>query len=121
MRLPFRHLTIFYHILKYLYPNQNNSSAIDQLDAYILQTHLLEPILGVTNVRTNKRIGYVHGANSLEQIKSSVDCGDYAVGFGLFPVQTKELMVIADSNAVMPPKSTYIYPKLRSGITIYEL
>ena len=101
--------------------NQNNSSAIDQLDAYILQTHLLEPILGVTNVRTNKRIGYVHGANSLEQIKSSVDCGDYAVGFGLFPVQSKELMAIADSDDVMPPKSTYIYPKLRSGITIYEL
>ena len=46
--------------------------------------------------------------------------GDYAVGFGLFPVETKELKAIADAGAVMPPKSTYIYPKLRSGITIYE-
>ena len=56
----------------------------------------------------------------MEQIKATVDCGDHAVGFGLFPIETKELMAIADSNAVMPPKSTYIYPKLRSGITIYE-
>ena len=56
----------------------------------------------------------------MEQIKSTVDRGDHAVGFGLHPIETKELMAIADSNAVMPPKSTYIYPKLRSGITIYE-
>ncbi|MDC1472366.1 DUF1015 domain-containing protein [Flavobacteriaceae bacterium] len=100
---------------------QDNSSAINKLDTYILQTQLLEPILNITNVRTNKRIAYIHGANSLEQIKATVDRGDYAVGFGLFPIDTKTLMAIADSDAVMPPKSTYIYPKLRSGITIYEI
>ena len=99
---------------------QNSDSAIQQLDTHILQTHLLEPILGVTNVRTNLRIGYIYGADSLEQIKATVDRGDHAVGFGLFPIEAKELMAIADSDAVMPPKSTYIYPKLRSGITIYE-
>jgi len=99
---------------------QNNQSSIDQLDAYILQTHLLEPILGITNVRTNSRIGYIYGADSLEQIKATVDCGNHRVGFGLFPIEVRELIDIADSNAVMPPKSTYIYPKLRSGITIYE-
>ena len=99
---------------------QNNQSAIDQLDTHILQTHLLEPILGITNVRTNLRIGYVYGSDSMEQIKTTVDRGDHAVGFGLFPIEAKELMAIADSDAVMPPKSTYIYPKLRSGITIYE-
>ena len=100
---------------------QDNSSAINKLDTYILQTQLLEPILNITNVRTNKRIAYIHGANSLEQIKATVDRGDDAVGFGLFPIDTKTLMAIADSDAVMPPKSTYIYPKLRSGITIYEI
>ena len=100
---------------------QKNTAVINQLDTFILQSQLLEPILGITNVRKNKRIGYIHGANSLEQIKVSVDCGDYAVGFGLFPIQTEELIAIADSDAVMPPKSTYIYPKLRSGNTIYEL
>jgi len=99
---------------------QNNSSAIEQLDTYILQTHLLEPILGITNVRTNLRIGYIYGSDSMEQIKATVDRGAHAVGFGLFPIEAKELMDIADSDAVMPPKSTYIYPKLRSGITIYE-
>jgi len=99
---------------------QNNQSAIDQLDTHILQTHLLEPILGITNVRTNLRIGYVYDSDSMEQIKTTVDRGDHAVGFGLFPIEAKELMAIADSDAVMPPKSTYIYPKLRSGITIYE-
>ena len=99
---------------------QKSQSAINQLDTHILQTHLLEPILGITNVRTNSRIGYIYGADSLEKIKATVDCGDHAVGFGLFPIETKELMAIADSEAVMPPKSTYIYPKLRSGITIYE-
>ena len=99
---------------------QNRSSAIHQLDTHILQSHLLEPILGITNVRTNSRIGYIYGADSMEQIKATVDSGDHAVGFGLFPIKTKALMAIADSGAVMPPKSTYIYPKLRSGITIYE-
>jgi len=99
---------------------QNSLFTIHQLDTHILQTHLLEPILGITNVRTNPRIGYIYGADSMEQIKATVDRGDHAVGFGLYPIETKELMAIADSNEVMPPKSTYIYPKLRSGITIYE-
>ena len=100
--------------------NQHSAAAIDQLDTHILQTYILEPILGVTNVRTNNRIGYIHGVDSLEQIKMAVDRGEYQLGFGLFPIQTKALFAIADSDAVMPPKSTYIYPKLRSGITIYE-
>ena len=101
-------------------PMEKSQSAIHQLDTYILQTHLLEPILGITNPRTNKRIDYIHGSDSLKQIKITVDRGDHAVGFGLFPVQTSELKAIADAGDVMPPKSTYIYPKLRSGITIYE-
>ncbi len=109
-----------FYCLSLRQPMENSQSAIHQLDTYILQTHLLEPILGITNVRTNKRIDYIHGSDSLEQIKTIVDDGDYAVGFGLFPVETKELKAIADAGAVMPPKSTYIYPKLRSGITIYE-
>ena len=99
---------------------QNRSSAIYQLDTHILQSHLLEPILGITNVRTNSRIGYIYGPNSMEKIKATVDSGAHAIGFGLFPIETKALMAIADSGAIMPPKSTYIYPKLRSGITIYE-
>ena len=56
----------------------------------------------------------------MKEIKKAVDSGEQAVGFGLFPIQINELKAIADSGAVMPPKSTCIYPKLRSGITIYE-
>ena len=56
----------------------------------------------------------------MNQIKTAVDSGSQAVGFGLFPIQIEELKAIADSDAVMPPKSTYIYPKLRSGNTTYE-
>ena len=99
---------------------QEFGTAISQLDTYILQTKLLEPILGITNIRTDKRISYVHGKDSMNQIKTAIDSGNQAVGFGLFPIQIQELKAIADSKAVMPPKSTYIYPKLRSGNTIYE-
>ncbi len=99
---------------------QNKRTAINQLDTQILQTHLLEPILGIKNIRTDKRISYVYGKDSMKEIKKAVDIGDQAVGFGLFPIQTNELKAIADSGDVMPPKSTYIYPKLRSGITIYD-
>ena len=99
---------------------QENATAIGQLDTYTLQTKLLEPILGITNIRTDKRISYVHGKDSMHQIKTAIDSGNQAVGFGLFPIQIQELKAIADSDAVMPPKSTYIYPKLRSGNTTYE-
>ena len=99
---------------------EDKTTAINQLDTQILQTYLLEPILGIENVRTDKRISYIYGKESMKQIKTAVDCGEQAVGFGLFPIQTNELKAIADSGAVMPPKSTYIYPKLRSGITIYD-
>jgi uncharacterized protein (DUF1015 family) len=99
---------------------EDKTTAINQLDTQILQTYLLEPILGIENVRTDKRISYIYGKDSMKQIKTAVDCGEQAVGFGLFPIQINELKAIADSGAVMPPKSTYIYPKLRSGITIYD-
>jgi uncharacterized protein (DUF1015 family) len=99
---------------------EDKTTAINQLDTQILQTYLLEPILGIENVRTDKRISYIYGKDSMKQIKTAVDCGEQAVGFGLFPIKINELKAIADSGAVMPPKSTYIYPKLRSGITIYD-
>ncbi len=109
-----------FYSLSLLKPIQNKETPINQLDTQILQTYLLEPILGIKNARTNKRISYVYGKDSMKEIKKAVDSGEQAVGFGLFPIQINELKAIADSGAVMPPKSTCIYPKLRSGITIYE-
>jgi uncharacterized protein (DUF1015 family) len=95
-------------------------NSLDGLDAYILFKLILEPILGITDLRSDKRISYSHGKNDLAYVKTVVDCGDFVVGFGLVPVTTQEMKNIADEGLKMPPKSTYIEPKLRSGITIYE-
>lgn len=95
-------------------------SPLHELDAYILQEKILKPILGIKNVRTDERLVYTHKRDQMQWIKKHIDNGTYAVGFGLNPVQIHQLKAIADNDLIMPPKSTYIYPKLRSGITIYE-
>lgn len=100
--------------------NHQFNTALDALDTQILHKTVLEPILGITNVRNNTRISYSHGQNDLVTIKSKVDSGEFAVGFGLVPITIGELKAIADNHLTMPPKSTFIEPKLRSGITIYE-
>jgi len=95
-------------------------SPLYELDAYILQEKILKPVLGIKNVRTDERLIYTHKSDQMRWIKKHIDNGTYAVGFGLNPIQIHQLKTIADHNLVMPPKSTYIYPKLRSGMTIYE-
>ncbi len=100
--------------------NYKITNALDSLDTHILFKTVLEPILGITDVRNDKRIAYSHGKNDLAFVKTAVDTGEYTVGFGLLPVNIKEMKQIADENLKMPPKSTYIEPKLRSGVTIYE-
>lgn len=71
-------------------------------------------------MRNNTRISYSQGKNNLVTIKSKVDSGEFAVGFGLVPITIDQLKAIADNQLTMPPKSTFIEPKLRSGLTIYE-
>lgn len=96
------------------------NSALDQLDAYILYKTVLNPILGIDDLRHNNRIDYSNGKNELINIKTQVDSGLFKVGFGLFPTNIEQIKAIADEGLTMPPKSTYILPKLRSGLTIYE-
>ena len=96
----------------------NNS--LDILDVQILFETILKPILGIKNLRNNNRIEYPHGKTDLAYIKSMIDSNEFAVGFNLLPITTKELKDVADEGLTMPPKSTFIEPKLRSGITIYE-
>ena len=96
------------------------NNALDNLDTQILFKTILEPILGIKDVRNDKRIDYADGKNDLAFIKTAVDKKEFAVGFGLLPVNIEEMKLIADENLKMPPKSTYIEPKLRSGVTIYE-
>ena len=107
--------SLFLRKSNYLFHN-----SLDALDTQILYKTILEPLLGITDLRNDHRIEYSFGKNDLVNIKSKVDKGDFAVGFGLVPITVDEMKAIADDGLTMPPKSTYIEPKLRSGVTIYE-
>lgn len=96
------------------------TDALEELDAQILYKTVLEPILNIKDLRTDTRIEYSHGKNDIVFVKSMVDSKEYKVGFGLFPASVEQVKKIADEGLKMPPKSTYIEPKLRSGVTIYE-
>ncbi|MES2619308.1 MAG: DUF1015 family protein [Bacteroidota bacterium] len=86
------------------------------LDITILQDNVLSPLLGIKDPRTDKRIDFVGGIRGLKELERRVDSGEMAVAFALFPVSLKQLMDIADSGSVMPPKSTWFEPKLRDGL-----
>lgn len=110
---------IFYR-LNLLEKHQIFKNPLEALDTQILFEKILYPILGISDLRNDRRIRYMHGANSLSNMKNMIDAGDFRVGFGLFPVHINQLKAIADAHLSMPPKSTYIEPKLRSALTIYE-
>lgn len=97
------------------------SNALEQLDAQILYDTVLNPILGLGDLRTDERIEYIPGTRSITSIKDMVDSGEYEVGFMLYPIDVSEIKAIADLDLIMPPKSTYIEPKFRSGLVVYEL
>ena len=86
------------------------------LDVTILQDNVLAPLLGIADPRTDKRIDFVGGIRGLKQLAKRVDSGEMAVAFALYPVSLQQLMDIADSGNVMPPKSTWFEPKLRDGL-----
>lgn len=100
--------------------NYQINNALDALDTQILYNTVLQPILGIDDIRNSDRIRYEDGKKDMAYVQALVDSKDYAVGFGLMPVTTEELKQIADEGSNMPPKSTYIEPKLRSGVTVYE-
>ena len=95
-------------------------TSLDALDTQILYKTILQPILGIQDLRNDQRISYINGKKDIVNMKDSIDSGQYAVGFGMFPVVIAEMKQIADDGLKMPPKSTFIEPKLRSGVTIYE-
>jgi uncharacterized protein (DUF1015 family) len=97
------------------------TDALSKLDTQILYKTILEPILSIKDLRKDKRIQYGYGKHNVIQMKDDIDKGKFAVGFSLVPATISELKTIADDSLVMPPKSTYIEPKLRSGLAIYEL
>ncbi|MBV7270194.1 DUF1015 domain-containing protein [Winogradskyella luteola] len=100
--------------------NYQFKTALDALDAQLLYKTILRPILGIHDLRNDDRIEYVNGKHEMITIKSSVDSGEFMVGFGMCPSNVQQMKQIANEGLKMPPKSTYILPKLRSAITIYE-
>lgn len=98
----------------------NEQDPVDALDVSILQQNLLAPILGIGDPRTDKRISFVGGIRGLDELKKKVDNGDYQVAFSMYPTSIEELMKVADARLIMPPKSTWFEPKLRSGLVTYK-
>jgi uncharacterized protein (DUF1015 family) len=88
----------------------------DALDVDVLQASILEPILGIKDVRTDKRIDFVGGIRGTQELQRLVDSGSAAVAFSLYPVSVRDLMRISDAGGIMPPKSTWFEPKLRDGL-----
>lgn len=102
-------------------PEIVHKDVVQCLDVSILQNELLAPILSIGDPRTDKRIDFVGGIRGLEELKKRVNSGEMKVAFSMFPTSMKELMTVADQNKIMPPKSTWFEPKLRSGLFIHSL
>jgi uncharacterized protein (DUF1015 family) len=99
----------------------NDQDPIGVLDVTILSTRILDQILGIRDLRTDKRIDFVGGIRGLGELTKRVDSGEMAVAFALYPVSMKQLIDIADTGNIMPPKTTWFEPKLRSGLVIHSL
>lgn len=99
----------------------DDSDPIGVLDVTILSNLVLDKLLGIKDLRTDKRIDFVGGIRGLGSLKERVDSGEMAVAFALYPVSMKQLTDIADSGNIMPPKTTWFEPKLRSGLVIHSL
>ena len=99
----------------------NDNDPIGVLDVTILSNLVLDKVLGIKDLRTDKRIDFVGGIRGLGELKRRVDSGEMKVAFALYPVSMKQIIDIADTGNIMPPKTTWFEPKLRSGLVIHEL
>ena len=104
------------------HPNTyDDNDPIGVLDVTVLSKNILEPVLGIKDLRTDKRIDFVGGIRGLEELKRRVDSGEMKVAFALYHVTMDQLINIADTGNIMPPKTTWFEPKLRSGLIIHSL
>jgi uncharacterized protein (DUF1015 family) len=99
----------------------NKSDPVERLDVTILQQYLLDPILGIKDVRVDKRIDFVGGIRGLGELEKRVDSGEMKLAISMFPTSIQELIAIADAGKIMPPKSTWFEPKLRDGLFVHFL
>ena len=98
-----------------------DAGVVESLDVSVLQDRLLAPVLGIGDPRTSPRISFMGGIRPVGDLKSAVDSGRAAVAFSMVPVSVEEMMDIADAGAIMPPKSTWFEPKLRSGLFVHAV
>jgi uncharacterized protein (DUF1015 family) len=98
----------------------NDNDPIGVLDVTILSEKVLEPLLNIRDLRTDKRIDFVGGMRGLKELERRVNSGEMKVAFALYPVSMKQLIDIADSGKIMPPKTTWFEPKLRSGLVVHK-
>ena len=87
----------------------------------VLSKYVLDELLGIKDLRTDKRIDFVGGIRGLGELSRRVDSGEMKVAFALYPVSMQQIMTIADTGNIMPPKTTWFEPKLRSGLVIHSL
>jgi uncharacterized protein (DUF1015 family) len=99
--------------------DQIGNDPVNSLDVSILQDRILDPVLGVKDPRTDNRIDFIGGIRGTQELVRRVEVGSAAVAFSMYPVEVSQLMSIADSGEIMPPKSTWFEPKLRSGLFIH--
>ena len=97
-----------------------NNDPVDGLDVAILQNYVLSPILGIEDPKTDKRIDFIGGIRGIEELERRVKT-DSKIAFAMYPTSIHELFGVADANRLMPPKSTWFEPKLRSGLFIHSL
>lgn len=98
----------------------DNENPVGCLDAQLLSNLILSPILGIHDLKMDNRVNFIEGTKGMKALQESVDSNNSKVAFGLFPVSIEQLKRVADTNNIMPPKSTWIEPKIRSGLTVFE-
>ena len=94
---------------------------IGSLDVSLIQDRVLGPVLGIGDPRTDGRIDFVGGIRGTAELQRRVDSGEMAIAFSLYPTTLEQLMAVSDAGVVMPPKSTWFEPKLRSGLFVHTL
>jgi uncharacterized protein (DUF1015 family) len=99
----------------------DESDPVKRLDVSLLQETVLSPLLGISDPRKDKRIDFVGGIRGLKELEKRVNSGEWAIAFAMYPTSIEELMAIADAGKIMPPKSTWFEPKLKSGLVVHKL
>jgi len=100
---------------------QAATNAVERLDVSLLQRHVLAPVFGIDDPRTSQRISFVGGIRGTDELERLVNSGEYACAFSMFPTSMEDLMAVADSGGIMPPKSTWFEPKLRDGMFCHQI